>query len=151
MHRYVVVRIATSSWRIWSPGFQFLGFPLFSHSIPYNGLSVSIFISLYCFKEECNFGKFVLYWDFFPPFLVSPTVSPCSTVGTQTDRWCQFTLLQIMLLIFFPNLSPDDSLSDFGVAKICLWDIQKSLPFKKNGFSQPFSSIGTKHIQTLNN
>lgn len=100
MHRYVVVRIATSSLRMWSPGFQFLGFPLFSHSIPYNGLSVSIFRSLYCFKEEYNSGKFFLYWDFFSPFLVSPTVSPCSIVGTQADRWCQFTLLQIMLLIF---------------------------------------------------
>lgn len=56
-----------------------------------------------------------------------------------------------MLLIFFPNLPPDNSLLDFGVAQMYLWAIQKSLPFKKNGFSPPFSCIGTKHTRTLNN
>lgn len=52
---------------------------------------------------------------------------------------------------FFPNPPQDDSLSDFGVSQICLWAIPKSLPFKKNGFSQPFNCIGTKHTRTANN
>lgn len=82
-HRYAMVRIASSSWRIWSPGFQFSGSPLFSHSVPHSGLSVSIFRSLYCSEDECHLGCSSSIRISFPAFLC-PTVSPtCSMVGLE--------------------------------------------------------------------
>lgn len=148
MHRYIVVRIESSSWRIWS--LSIFGFPSLQsfYSLQWTfSQHFQIFVLL---QRRVSFGKFLFYWDFFSPFLVSYS-EPLLHGGTQADRWCQFTLLQIMILVFFPNLPPDDSLSDFGVAQICLCATQKSLPSKKNGFSQPFSCIGTKHTRTLNN
>lgn len=92
-HRYAVVRIASSSWRIWSSGFQFSGSLLFSHSVPRSGLSVRIFRSLYCSKEECHLGYSSSIRISFPSFLC-PTVSPCSMVwlkqkGGVSSHYCR--------------------------------------------------------------
>lgn len=95
-HRYVAVRIASSSWRI---GLIFR-FPSLQSFCSPQWTFIQHFQIFVLPQRGASFGMFLLYQDFFPPFLVSYSESLLRG-GTKAEKWCQFTLLQITLPIFF--------------------------------------------------
>lgn len=121
--------------------------------------SVILFPTMDCqsaFSDLCITSKKSAIWEVTPLF---GFLSPLSSLLQCTPApWWDSSRQVVSVHItadhasdFFPNPPQDDSLSDFGVAHIGLWAIPKSLPFKKNVFSQPFNCIGTKHTRTANN